>query len=49
MVGYFIAPSGDTPRQLFYGLGGAVIAMVINTMMIKPKRDIQKNNAQEVE
>ena len=49
MVGYFIAPSGDTPRQLFYGLGGADSAMVINTMMIKPKRDIQKNNAQEVE
>ncbi len=49
MVGYFVAPSGDTTRQLFYGLGGAVSAMVINTVMIKPKRDIKKNNTQEVE
>ncbi|WP_373762687.1 hypothetical protein [Jeotgalibaca porci] len=48
MVGYFVAPSGDTTRQLFYGLGGAVSAMVINTVMIKPKRDIKKNNTQEV-
>lgn len=49
MVGYFIAPSGDTTRQLFFGLGGAVLAMIINTVTIKPKRDIQKNKPQEVE
>lgn len=47
MVGYFVAPSGDTTRQLFFGLGGAVLAMIINTLTIKPKRAINKNKLQE--
>ncbi|MGP6139372.1 MULTISPECIES: hypothetical protein [unclassified Jeotgalibaca] len=47
MVGYFVAPSGDTTRQLFFGLGGAVLAMVINSITIKPKRDIQQSKNRE--
>lgn len=40
MGGYFLAPAGDTTRQLFYGLGGAVLATLINAFIIKPKREI---------
>lgn len=40
MGGYFLAPVGDRTRQLFYGLAGAVLAILINTFLIKPKRKI---------
>lgn len=42
MSGYFLAPTGNTTRQLFYGLAGAVLALMINTFFIKPKRMIKK-------
>lgn len=42
MSGFFLAPSGNTTRQLFYGLTGAVLALVLNTVLIKPKRSIKK-------
>lgn len=45
MGGYFLAPAGDTTRQLFYGLGGAVLATLINTTIIKPKREIIRQDA----
>lgn len=38
MGGYFIAPSGDSTKQLFFGLLGAVIGFTIATVLIKPKR-----------
>lgn len=40
MGGYFLAPSNDKIRQLFYGLLGAVISFIISTLIIKPKRII---------
>lgn len=40
MGGYFLAPSNDRIRQLFFGLLGAVIGFVISTLLIKPKRII---------
>lgn len=40
MSGYFLAPSSDKTRQLFYGLLGAVIGFIISTFIIKPKRII---------
>lgn len=40
MGGYFLAPSNDKTRQLFYGLLGAVIGFIISTFLIKPKRII---------
>lgn len=46
MSGFFLAPSGNTTRQLFYGLAGAVLALVLNTVFIKPKRLIKKQNHQ---
>lgn len=40
MCGYFLAPSNDRTKQLFFGLLGAVIGFVISTLLIKPKRII---------
>lgn len=40
MGGYFLAPSNDKTRQLFFGLGGAVLGFIISTVLIKPKRII---------
>ncbi|SCG82800.1 hypothetical protein DW1_1227 [Proteiniborus sp. DW1] len=40
MGGYFLAPSNDKTRQLFFGLLGAIISFVISTFIIKPKRII---------
>lgn len=42
MGGYFLAPSQDTMKQLFFGLMGAVLALFINTLFIKPKRIIRR-------
>lgn len=43
MGGYFLAPSGDTTKQLFFGLAGAISALLINTYLVKPKRIIKKS------
>lgn len=40
--GYFLAPSQDTTKQLFFGLTGAILALFINTLFIKPKRIIRR-------
>lgn len=40
MGGYFLAPSNDRTKQLFFGLLGAVIGFIISTFLIKPKRII---------
>lgn len=44
MIGYFLAPSGDTTKQLFFGLAGAISALLLNTLFIKPKRLIKKSD-----
>ncbi|MTD37527.1 hypothetical protein GIX45_02540 [Erwinia sp. CPCC 100877] len=36
--GFFFAPAGNTTKQLFFGLGGAVLGFIISTIIIKPKR-----------
>lgn len=38
MGGFFLAPAADTTKQLFFGLGGAVVGFIISTLLIKPKR-----------
>lgn len=40
MGAYFLAPSNDKIRQLFYGLVGAVLGFIISILIIKPKRII---------
>lgn len=35
--GYFIAPN-DPPKPLFFGLAGALVGIVICSIIIKPKR-----------
>lgn len=40
MAGYFIAPAADQTKQLFFGLGGAVLGFLITTFAIKPKRTV---------
>lgn len=37
---YFLAPSGDRTKGLFFGLAGAVLGFIISAVIIKPKRDI---------
>ncbi len=36
----FFAPKGHQTKELFFGLGGAVLGFIISTILIKPKRDI---------
>jgi uncharacterized BrkB/YihY/UPF0761 family membrane protein len=40
MGAYFLAPSNDKIKQLFFGLAGAVIGFCISTILVKPKRII---------
>lgn len=40
MGGYFLARKGDNIRQLFYGLLGAVLGLIISSLLIQPKRVI---------
>jgi len=40
MGAYFLAPSGEKIRELFYGLLGAVVGFVVTNVLIKPKRVI---------
>lgn len=37
---FFLAPSGDKTKGLFFGLFGAVLGFVISALIIKPKRNI---------
>lgn len=41
MGAYFMAPNGDKTKELFLGLGGAVLGFIISTILINPKRDIK--------
>lgn len=40
MGAYFLGPSNDKTKELFFGLGGAVLGFVLSTILIKPKRVI---------
>lgn len=40
MGSFFLAPAADTTKQLFFGLGGAVVGFIISTFLIKPKRTV---------
>lgn len=40
MGAYFLAPSDDKIKQLFFGLAGAILGFTISTIFIKPKRII---------
>lgn len=40
MGSYFLAPSNDKIKQLFFGLAGAVLGFCISAFLIKPKRII---------
>lgn len=40
MGAYFLAPSDNKTKQLFFGLVGAVLGFTISTIFIKPKRII---------
>jgi len=42
MGAFFIAPSTNQTKQLFFGLGGAVAGFILTTILIKPKRDVQE-------
>lgn len=47
MGAFFLAPSDDQTKQLFFGLAGAVIGFVISTVFIKPKRILKTDEDQE--
>ncbi len=49
MGAYFLAPSGDRTKQLFFGLMGAVLGFIINALIIKPKRVIEVKDVEEDE
>lgn len=40
MGAYFLAPSNDKIKQLFFGLAGAVLGFCISAFLVKPKRII---------
>lgn len=41
MEAFFIAPADDPTKQLFFGLGGAVLSFIINSVLVKPKRKLE--------
>lgn len=47
MGAYFLAPSDDKTKQLFFGLAGAVIGFILSIFFIKPKRIITIDDEQE--
>lgn len=49
LLGYFLANDSNTTQQLFFGLTGAVIGFILNTVLIKPKRIVIINDKQEEE
>lgn len=42
--GFFIADNSNPTQQLFFGLLGAVIGFIINSIIIKPKRKLEEEN-----
>jgi hypothetical protein len=44
--GYFLAPK-ERPKQLFLGLLGAIIAFVICSIIIKPKREFIETSQED--
>ncbi len=44
--GYFIAPN-EAPKPLFFGLIGAIIGFIINSIFIKPKRKFIETDREE--
>ena len=40
MGAYFLAPANNKIKQLFFGLGGAVLGFCISAFFVKPKRII---------
>ncbi|NLC34640.1 MAG: hypothetical protein GX760_05190 [Erysipelothrix sp.] len=38
MGAYFLAPQGDKTLGLFFGLGGAIVGVIICALLFKPKR-----------
>ncbi len=44
MIVFFLAPADHPTKQLFFGLTGAIFALLINTWLIKPKRNIREQN-----
>ena len=39
---FYLAPKNNTTMQLFFGLIGAVIAVIINSIIVKPKRKVEE-------
>ncbi len=37
---FFLAPKGNRPLQLLFGLGGACLGFIMNAVLFKPKRKI---------
>ena len=46
---FFIADSHNPTQQLFFGLMGAVLAFIINSYIIKPKRKFSIKNEEQME
>ncbi|MEG0253950.1 MAG: hypothetical protein RR554_01285 [Vagococcus sp.] len=44
--GFFMADSQNPTQQLFFGLLGAVLGFIINSFLVKPKRNISTENTQ---
>lgn len=44
--GFFMADSQTPTQQLFFGLLGAVLGFIINSFLVKPKRNISTENTQ---
>lgn len=44
---YFLAPADNRPLQLALGLGGSVLAFLINSKLIKPKRVVSTEGEED--
>ncbi len=47
MAAYFLAGQANRTRQLFFGLGGALLGFLLSTLLIKPKRIIIKEGEEK--
>lgn len=39
---YFLAPENNPSYKLFFGLGGAVLGFILNSIIFKPKRVVEE-------
>ncbi len=48
MIGFFLADKDSSSQQLLFGLTGAILAFLLNTFLIKPKRILKEEKNEKM-